>query len=217
MPSNNRNDQLILKSKSCAVIVAHPDDETLWAGGTILMNTSNRWTIVSLCRKSDTERSARFFKALEEFGASGAMADLDDSAGQPPLDNQLVQNTIMQLLPSDEFDIVFTHNTRGEYTRHLRHEETAQIVLKLWQTNQIRAEQLWQFAYEDGNGKYLPQPVKNADVFVDLPADIWKKKREIMTNIYRFHPDSFEARAASRREAFWILKESQKKVKKGGQ
>ena len=217
MPSNNRNDQLILKSKSCAVIVAHPDDETLWAGGTILMNTDTRWTIVSLCRKSDTERFARFFKALEEFGASGAMADLDDSVGQPPLDSRLVQNTIMQLLPSDEFDIVFTHSICGEYTRHIRHEETAQIVLKLWQTNRIRAKQLWQFAYEDGNGKYLPRPVKNADVFFDLPPDIWQKKREIMTKVYRFHPDSFEACAASRQEAFWILKESQKKVKKGGQ
>ena len=108
MPLNNRNDELILKSKSCAVIVAHPDDETLWAGGTILMNTETSWTIISLCRKSDAERSARFFKALEEFGAAGAMADLDDSTGQPPLDNQLVQNTIMKLLPSIEFDIILS-------------------------------------------------------------------------------------------------------------
>jgi LmbE family N-acetylglucosaminyl deacetylase len=35
--------------KSIAVIVAHPDDETLWAGGTILEHPSNDWFIVCLC------------------------------------------------------------------------------------------------------------------------------------------------------------------------
>ena len=48
------------KSKSIAVIVAHPDDETLWAGGTILSHPSNKWFIICLCRASDTDRSVRF-------------------------------------------------------------------------------------------------------------------------------------------------------------
>ena len=30
------------------VIVAHPDDETLWAGGTLLMHPDCRWTVVTL-------------------------------------------------------------------------------------------------------------------------------------------------------------------------
>ena len=36
------------KDMKCVVIVAHPDDETLWAGGTILMNPDNDWTKTTL-------------------------------------------------------------------------------------------------------------------------------------------------------------------------
>lgn len=42
--------------KKVALIVAHPDDETLWAGGAILSNPSPEYFIISLSRRSDTER-----------------------------------------------------------------------------------------------------------------------------------------------------------------
>ena len=51
-------------TKSIAVIVAHPDDETLWAGGTILSHPANNWFVVSLCRASDKDRSTRFYNTL---------------------------------------------------------------------------------------------------------------------------------------------------------
>ena len=66
------------KPKVAAVIVAHPDDETLWAGGTIISHPSWKWFIISLTRKSDADRSPKFFKALNILSASGTMGDLDD-------------------------------------------------------------------------------------------------------------------------------------------
>jgi hypothetical protein len=36
-----------------------------------------------------------------------------------------------------------------------------------------------------------------------LPEDIWQKKYGIVTDIYGFAPDSFEARTTPREEAFW--------------
>jgi LmbE family N-acetylglucosaminyl deacetylase len=48
--------------KAVAVIVAHPDDETLWAGGTILSHPSWQWFIVCLCRGSDKDRAPKFLK-----------------------------------------------------------------------------------------------------------------------------------------------------------
>ena len=42
--------------ENAVVIVAHPDDETLWAGGTILMHPETHWTILTLCRTSDPDR-----------------------------------------------------------------------------------------------------------------------------------------------------------------
>lgn len=188
--------------KSCAVIVAHPDDETLWAGGTILMHPEADWTVVTLCRKNDPDRSPKFFKALEELHAAGTMGDLDDGPEQRPLSDRDVQNMIMKLLPSERFDLIITHGLSGEYTRHLRHEETAKAVMALWESGKIFTRELWSFAYEDGDGRYLPRPIRDADVQIKLPTEIWQKKYGIITNIYGFRADSFEAKTTPRREAF---------------
>ena len=65
---------MIIKPDSkCAVITAHPDDETLWAGGTILLHPDASWTIITICRKSDSDRAPKFFKALQKYDAQGAM------------------------------------------------------------------------------------------------------------------------------------------------
>jgi LmbE family N-acetylglucosaminyl deacetylase len=192
--------------ENAAVIVAHPDDETLWAGGLMLMHPKIKWTVVTLCRKSDPDRAPRFFKALKKLRADGLMADLDDGPEQMPLDSDQIQKKIEFLLPSKSYDIIITHSTSGEYTRHLRHEETAKAVLALWKTERLIAEQLWTFAYEDGNHKYLPRAIKDADLLVGLNKEIWQKKYDIITGIYGFNKNSFEAKTTPREEAFWCFK-----------
>jgi LmbE family N-acetylglucosaminyl deacetylase len=201
--TGTKNLSYIRKNSRCAVIVAHPDDETLWAGGLMLMHPEVKWTVVTICRRSDADRASRFFKALEEFNAAGYMGDLDDGPEQSPLNNAEVQQTIMELLPFDKFELIITHSTAGEYTRHLRHEETARAVLELWKTKRLGAEQIWSFAYEDGNGKYLPKAIEQADLSINLADKIWQRKYDIITKIYGFNKDSFEARTTPRREAFW--------------
>jgi len=191
--------------RNCAVIVAHPDDETLWAGGTMLMNPQVHWKVITLCRKSDPDRSPRFFKALEQLNAAGQMADLDDGPQQMPLENRLVQNTIVELVAGERFDLIITHGPGGEYTRHLRHEETGKAVFALWQTGRLTAKQIWKFAYQDGGGKYLPFAIQNADLKIELPDDIWQKKHYIITGVYGFTAESFEAKTTPRTEAFWRL------------
>ena len=195
--------------RKCAVIVAHPDDETLWAGGTILMHPESEWTIITLCRKSDPDRAPRFFQIIEELNATGAMGDLDDGPEQNPLTNRQVQHEILQHLPSDKFDLIITHGLNGEYTRHLRHEETAKAVMALWKTDRLFAGQIWRFAYDDSGRKHLPRAIQDADIRIRLPVEIWQKKYDIITNIYGFGPDSFEAKTTPREEAFWCFKSSQ--------
>jgi LmbE family N-acetylglucosaminyl deacetylase len=180
--------------RKCAVIVAHPDDEMLWSGGTILMHPECEWTIVTLCRKRDQDRAPRFFRVIEKLNAIGTMGDLDDGPEQHPLKNRQVQHEILQILPSGRYDLIITHGLHGEYTHHLRHEETAQAVMALWKSDRLSAGQIWRFAYDD----------------IKLPETIWQEKYDIITNIYGFKPDSFEARATPREEAFWCFKSVQK-------
>ena len=189
-----------------AVLVAHPDDETLWAGGTML--THRGWAIFvgSLCRSSDGDRASRFFRAMERLGAQGAMADLDDGpAPQAPLDAEEVRTSILSLLPNGPFDLLITHGPTGEYTRHLRHEEVCRGTLELWSAGLISARELWLFAYTDGRGSHLPEVEPGADLVVELSEDAWSGKRDLLADTYGFSPESWEARAAPRREAFWRL------------
>jgi LmbE family N-acetylglucosaminyl deacetylase len=192
--------------RKCAVIVAHPDDEMLWSGGTILMHPECEWTIVTLCRKSDQDRAPRFFRVIEKLNAIGTMGDLDDGPEQHPLKNRQVQHEILQILPSSRYDLIITHGLHGEYTHHLRHEETAQAIMALWKSDRLSAGQIWRFAYEDGRRKYLPRAIEDADMHIKLPEKIWQEKYDIITNIYSFSPDSFEAKTTPREEAFWCFK-----------
>jgi LmbE family N-acetylglucosaminyl deacetylase len=195
-------------TKTALVVVAHPDDETLWSGGTILSHPQINWTILTLCRKSDPDRAPKFFKVAKQLGVKGFMADLDDGPDQKPLKQTDIQKTILSALPKKSFDIILTHNPKGEYTRHLRHEETSQAVLALWNDSKLKAKQLLLFAYEDGGGKYAPRPVENADIVIKLTKNVWQKKKDIIISSYGFSPDSFEAKAVSKIETFRIIEAS---------
>ena len=195
--------------KKIAVIVAHPDDETLWAGGMILMNPECKWTIISLCRGNDTDRAPKFFNALKIYGARGAMGNLDDSPEQKPLLKEDIEKSITSLLPQINYDLIVTHSPAGEYTRHKRHEETGSAVSFLWEKRKVISSQLWLFAYDDNKTRYS-EAIRNADRIIALTENIWLKKHTIITKTYGFLSDSFEALTAPEREAFWCFKSGEK-------
>jgi len=195
--------QMAKKIKTVAVIVAHPDDETLWAGGTILNNPDWLCFVICLSHKSNIERAAKFTEALKALGAHGMMGDLDDGPEQKPLSDNEVQETILQLMPPLHFDLIISHSINGEYTRHRRHEEVGRAVIKLWCTGRLTADQLWAFAYEDGHRAYHPITIEDASIYNSLPPDIWENKYSIITDIYDFDKNSWEAQTTPREEAFW--------------
>ena len=193
----------ISSQKTVAVIVAHPDDETLWAGGTILSHPAWKCFIVCLCRGSDEDRSSRFYNVLRILKAEGIMGDLDDGPEQKTLEKNEVEQTILKLLPAGPFDLIISHNPNGEYTRHIRHEETGKAVIKLWNADKISTTELWTFAYTDDNKKHYPMADENADICRTLMKRIWHRKYSIITETYGFEKNGFEAQTTPRAESFW--------------
>ncbi|MBB6112015.1 N-acetylglucosaminyl deacetylase, LmbE family [Mucilaginibacter lappiensis] len=191
------------KRKNVAIIVAHPDDETLWVGGTILKNRDWQCFIACLCRKNDLDRAPKFEKVLNILGAKGVMGDMDDSPEQRPLPDVLVEESILELLPSTHFDLIITHSIYGEYTRHRRHEEIGKAIINLWHSALLTTSELWTFAFEDHQKANFPTAIKKASIFYSLPQEIWENKYSIVTNTYGFNPESWEAKTTPKEEAFW--------------
>jgi LmbE family N-acetylglucosaminyl deacetylase len=198
------------KEIDALVVVAHPDDETIWMGGTILKNKDWNWTILSLCRKGDPDRMPKFKKVCENYGAVGIISDLDDEILKP-LSIDEVKTKILESLKEKDFDYVFTHGENGEYG-HLRHKETHNAMKELVGEGNLRCNEIRFFSYELGNKSVpkipklkIPIPRKKSDWSVVLDNSELKKKKQIVTKLYGFESDSFEALSCKGREHFLSL------------
>lgn len=184
------------------VIVAHPDDETLWAGGTMLLHPHWHCAVFTLCRAGDVDRAPKFSRAVTRFAATGAMADLDDGPEQTPLPTDTVETTILRLVGGQRFRRILTHGPRGEYTWHRRHGEVSQAVIALWTTGQLQTEELWLFAYDDHAASEYPHALREADQRFILPPEVWEAKYHIIREVYGFSAASWEALSTPLVEAF---------------
>ena len=142
------------------------------------------------------------------------MADLDDGPDQAPLPEAQVRETAARLLGGTGYNLILTHGPQGEYTRHRRHAECCQTVVELWRSGGICTRQVWMFAYEDGGRAYLPRVRDDADRKDVLAGDVWLQKRLLITDLYGFGADSWEAQTTPREEGFWCLDSAQAAVKR---
>lgn len=200
--------ELRLKNGSALVIVAHPDDETIWMGGTMLSFPEIRWIIFSLCRKKDPGRAPKFRKARKQYNARPIISDLEDEGimtikqSLPEIEKR-IKKTLKNLKKSS-FDYIFTHGKNGEYG-HPRHQGTHQTVKKLLREKTIAAKKIFYFSYEKPERKNFCLPSKQADLFVKLSPAVLKKKKSVMEKIYGFSKSSFEHQSSSSIEAFRVI------------
>ena len=195
--------------KRCLVIVAHPDDETIWMGGMILKHKEWNWTIFSLCRKNDSDRAPKFMKVCEYYGAKGIIGDLDDEVLEP-LSIEDIINKIKEFLKEKNYDYIFTHGVNGEYG-HLRHKEIHNAVNKMIEEGELKCEKLYCFDYKAGKVKAphdsdlrIPEPSLNAEEKIQLNESQFKDKFKLITEFYGFRENIFETLSCHKMESFRV-------------
>ncbi len=210
----NPQEVFLATLRRAAVVVAHPDDEIIWVVGLLLENPHWEVTVVSMCRASDPDRSRRFRRVARELGVTGLMADLPDDPDQTPLEACDVESGVMSKIGGRSFDLLLSHNpVGGEYTRHRRHEEVGMAVARLWCFRRLTARALWMFAFEDGEGAYIPHPRADAHFHLSCGESTAKEKRRLITGVYGFSPSGFEAHAAGKHEAFFCWSSAEELMK----
>lgn len=104
-----------------AIVVAHPDDETLWCGG-LMARFPRRWTVICCSiPRTDPIRAWKFFAACEFLGATARLLPFTEPGPDEPLGN-------LEALDLAGFDCIVTHNEVGEYG-HRHHRDVHAHVL----------------------------------------------------------------------------------------
>jgi hypothetical protein len=181
------------------VIVAHPDDETIWMGGTLV---SNNWnvTIISLCRKHDKDRAGKFIKVCKEYKAQCFISDLEDDNLDDVQKNEIIDR-ITHLINKRDYDYIFTHGENGEYG-HKRHVEVHYAVREMIKKNILSCKKIFFFAYSK-RGREC-SAIKKSDRFIKLKRVYLNKKKSLIREFYGFNKNSFEEKSCKGVEAFNI-------------
>lgn len=99
------------------MVVAHPDDESLWGAGLLLRYPGNWEVICCTTPARDPERAALFPKACKILGARPRQLDQ-------------IETTIPLSFPDlSGHDLIVTHNSAGEYG-HPQHKEVHEHITR---------------------------------------------------------------------------------------
>ena len=134
-------DELPLSNCTKLMVVAPPDDETLWGGAHL---TEGGWFVVCLTNGYNEVRKNEFYEVIKEFGCEGMILSYPDllSNGQRSTwttECTSIAKDLNTVLKYKHWGMVATHNPNGEYG-HIQHKMTSKLVTEefyktYWGTN----------------------------------------------------------------------------------
>ena len=138
------------------MIVAHPDDETIW-GGSHLIN--GNYTVLCITNGNNKKRKKEFMKVLEKTHSKGIILSFPDKT-KGKRDNwksckKDIQREIKKEIDSKDWDKIVTHNPDGEYGK-LHHQMVSDMVTKVFQKSLKGKSKLYYFGHYYKKGEQIP-------------------------------------------------------------
>jgi len=109
------------------MIVSHPDDESIFAGGTLL--NENGWKVVCVTCNYDNIRREEFKRAMK-FAGVEQYEIWDFLCGSVKFDEEKIKLLLKRLLKEKTWEKIVSHNYKGEYG-HFQHKELHKIIHNL--------------------------------------------------------------------------------------
>jgi LmbE family N-acetylglucosaminyl deacetylase len=166
--TNEILDMYNLAERDNLMIIAHPDDETLF-GGAELLEKGHRYFVVCLTNLNNATRRGEFTAAMQHYGAAFLM--LGHSDGKLNDCESYATADIETIVNYKEWTRIVTHNLAGEYG-HFDHVLCAKMV-----QNRVQNAR---FTPVFGTFFYTFSP-QNTDLNPDLTPENLAKLNEILS------------------------------------
>ena len=180
------------------MIVAHPDDETLWGGAHLIRDN---YLVVCVTCGTNSARVEEIKEVLKITDDKLLMLGYPDKVFGQRSDwkneKEDIYKDIEKIAKLKKWNLIVTHNTEGEYG-HNHHIMTNEITTSVYNDLKIDSE-LYYF------GKYYSK--KKMDKLLELPEEIKSNeltKKEELLKIYKTQKDTVEKFKHMNRYEDWI-------------
>ncbi len=179
--SKNDLDRLGLAGTENVMIVAHPDDETLWGGAHLL---EEDYLVIVLTNGWNRQRKSDFYSVMEQTNDKGIILNYPDirkwwwNNGQTGYDADLwstcttgIQKDLDLILNYKRWEKVVTHNPDGEYRKN-HHQMTSKMVKERVARSINASAPLYYFGRYYNKGQSIPGP--------QIPQELLKIKTQLV-------------------------------------
>lgn len=112
------------------MVVAHPDDETIW-GGQHLLDKKGAYTVICITNGDNLTRNKEFKDVVKKSGNTPVIYSFPDKENGKRStwkeNKKRIKSVIRQWVKKKNWSVIVTHNPEGEYG-HQHHMMTSKMV-----------------------------------------------------------------------------------------
>lgn len=158
-----------IQNKKIMLIVAHPDDETLWFFQSIQqLKSKNEITIFCITYSANSKRGQELKSAITDSQIKITFGNCEDTGISHLLKTIEVEQAFSKVFPNNSLDLVISHPPHGGEKPHPHHIQLYEMTRKYCKSHSV------QFGFFSEQ-KILAKSLREHDYFFDL-----KKKKYIL-------------------------------------